>query len=72
MVLIFNQDFKFFGEFWKIIFKKLGIELLYFIIYHFQINRFNKRTNQIVKITLCFFLYTITNNRDLFSILPKI
>jgi hypothetical protein len=54
--IISNKDFKFIFEFWRIVFNKLEIKLLMSIVYHSQIDEQSKRTNQIVKIALRFFL----------------
>lgn len=57
--LITNRDLKFFSQFWTILFSKLGVKLLYNTAYYPQIDRSSKCTNQIVKIALCFFVYTL-------------
>ena len=54
--IIFNRNSKFVISFWKITFHHLKIALLYITIYHFQTNEQSERTNQIVKITLKYFL----------------
>jgi hypothetical protein len=54
--IISNRDFKFIFEFWRTVFNKFKIKLLMSIVYHSQTNEQSKRTNQIVKIALRFFL----------------
>ena len=54
--IISDRDSKFMFDFWQIIFRKLKIDLLTSIAYHSQTNDQSKRTNQIVKIALRFWL----------------
>ena len=54
--MIFDRDSKFVISFWKTTFHHLKIALLYITTYHSQANEQSKRTNQIVKIALRYFL----------------
>lgn len=54
--IISNRDSKFMFFFWRTIFKKLDVELLTFIANHSQTNDQSKRTNQIVKLALRYFV----------------
>ena len=65
--IIFNHDFKFLSDFWQAIFEKLEISLLTSMIYHSQINDQSECSNQIMKIALCFLLFSI--NESLWSFL---
>ena len=60
-VIIFDRDSKSLFKLWKTIFQSLEIELLYFTAYHSQSNEQSKRTNQIMKIALRYYLF---NNSD--------
>lgn len=53
---IFDKNFKFRFEFWKVLFKKLKIQLLINTTYHSQIDELSKRINQITKIVLRYFI----------------
>ena len=54
--IIFDKDSKFLSDFWKAMFKKLKTNLLLFTTYYSQTDEQSKRTNQIVKITLRYFI----------------
>ncbi len=54
--IISNKDLKFIFEFWRTVINKLKIKLLMSIAYHSQTDKQSKKTNQIVKIALRFFL----------------
>ncbi len=54
--IISNKNSKFVFEFWRTLFEKLNIKLLMSTAYHSQTDDQSKRTNQIVKIALRFFL----------------
>ena len=60
--IIFDRNFKFVFDLWKIVFKRLEIILLIIIAYYVQTNDMSKKINQIVKIA---FRYFITKNLDL-------
>ena len=57
--IIFDRNFKFVFDLWKIVFKRFEIILLMIIAYHAQTNNMSKRINQTVKIAL---RYLITKN----------
>lgn len=59
--LITDQDPKFLGKFQISLFEKLGVKLFYNIVYQLQIDSFSKKTNQTVKILLCFFVHLFKN-----------
>lgn len=50
--LIIDRNPKFVNKFWKILFAKLGVKLLYNMAYHLQTNGSSQRTNETVKIAL--------------------
>ena len=56
---ITDKDPKFFSKFWKALFTKLGVKLLYSIAYHPQTDGSSKRINQTVEIALQFFIYVL-------------
>ncbi len=63
--IIFNCNLKFLSDFWQATFEKLKILLLTSMIYHFQIDDQSEHSNQTVKITLWFLLFSI--NESLWS-----
>ena len=71
-IIISNKDFKFLSNFWKTVFKKLNVLLLYFIAYHFQTNDQSKRINQTMKITLRFLITTMNDFTQWSKMLSKI
>ena len=54
--IINDRDCKFLFSFWWTIFKRLNTKLLIFTVYHSQIDDQCKQTNQIVEITLHYYL----------------
>ena len=70
--IISNKNFQFFSNFWKTVFKKLNVLLLYFIAYHFQTNDQSKRINQTMKITLRFLMITMNDFTQWSKMLWKI
>ena len=70
--IISNKNFQFFSNFWKTVFKKLNVLLLYFIAYHFQTNDQSKRINQTTKITLRFLMITMNDFIQWSKMLSKI
>ena len=61
-VFIHDKDKKFLFVFWKMIFKKLSVQFLIFVVYHSQTNDQSERINQIVEIVL---RYALIVNLDL-------
>lgn len=57
--LITDRDPKFLSKFWKALFTKLGVKLLYSIAYHLQTDGSSKRTNQTMEIPLRFFIHAL-------------
>ena len=70
--LITDRDPKFLSSFWKALFIKLGVKLLYSTAYHLQTDGTSERTNQTVKIVLRFFVYAIDNPSRWSEVLPRI
>lgn len=52
--ILSDKDRKFFSKLWSVMFKKLGVKLLYSTAYYPQTNGQSKRSNQILEITLYF------------------
>ena len=50
------------SSFWRLIFQKLKIDLFTLVIYYFQTNIQFEKTNQIIEITLRFWLLNLENN----------
>ncbi len=59
--LITDCDPKFLNKFLTALFRKLRVKLLYSTAYHLETDGYSHRTNQMVEITLCFFVYVIDN-----------
>ena len=59
--IISNRDFKFFFDFWQIIFKRLKIAMLTSIVYHSQINDDFERINQMIEIIFRYFIIIYSN-----------
>lgn len=70
--LITNRDPKFLSKFWKALFTKLGMKLLYSTAYHPQTDGFSKRINQIVEIALRFFIHAQEDPTRWPEVLPQI
>ena len=47
-VIVSDRDVKFTGNFWKALFKGLGIQLNFSTVYHPQTNGQNERVNQVL------------------------
>ena len=60
-VILFDKNRKFLSELWITIFKYFDVKLLYFIVYHAQIDDQNEIINQIVEIILRYFIVTFDN-----------
>ena len=54
--IISDRNSKFMSEFWIVVFIKMKMSLLIFIIYHSQTNDQSKRTNQTIEIILKFYV----------------
>lgn len=70
--LITDHNPKFACKFWKTLFTKLEIKLLYSTAYHLQINGSSERTNQTIEIVLRFFVYAIEDFVRWPKVLPQI
>lgn len=65
-------DLKFLSKFWKTLYTKLGVQLLYNTTYHSQTDRFSERINSTVKSAMQFIIHAI---EDIFcwpEVLPQI
>lgn len=70
--LITDRDPKFLSKFWKALFTKLGIKLLFSTAYHPQTDGSSEQTNQTVEIALRFFVQTLENPSSWPEVLPRI
>ena len=48
-VIVSNRDTKFIGNFWKVLFKGLGTQLNFSIVYHTQTDGKTERVNQVLE-----------------------
>lgn len=71
-MLIINQDPKFLSKFWKALFEKLRVKLLYSIRYYLQTDNSSECTNQTVEIALQFFVHALKDLALWLEILPRI
>ena len=69
--IISDRDRKFLSKLWRAIFSKLDVLLLYFTIYHAQIDEQTKIFNQIVEIVLRFYLVIMKNSVNWSDVLLK-
>ena len=60
------------NDFWRAIFTRLKIKLLYNIVYHSQIDKQSKKINQKIKIVFRFYINTLNNSADWLMIIFKI
>ena len=60
-ILIFDRNRKFMKNFWRKIFIRFDVRLLYNTIYHSQIDEQSKRINQTIEIALRFFISVLNN-----------
>lgn len=70
--LITNKDSKFLSKFWKALFTKLEMKLLYSKAYHPQTDGSSERTNQTVEIVLQFFIHVLEDPTEWPEVLPQI
>ena len=68
-IIISNRDRKFLSDLWTALFDQLKIKLLYFTIYHSQIDETSERTNQTLKIVLRYHLMCLKNSKNWFTVL---
>ena len=61
-VFIYDKNRKFMSNFWRNVFKKLKMYFLTFVVYYFQTNNQNEKTNQTIKIV---FRYVLSINSNL-------
>ena len=61
-VFIHDKNRKFISNFWRNVFKKLKMHFLTFVVYYFQTNNQNEKTNQTMKIV---FRYVLSINSNL-------
>lgn len=70
--LITDRDSKFLCEFWKALFTKLEMKLLYSTVYYSQTDGFSKRINQTMEIALRFFIHALKDSAKWPEVLPQI
>ena len=70
--LITDRNPKFLSRFWKALFAKLGVNLLYSTAYHPQTDGSSERINQTVKIALWFFVHAMEDLSCWPKVLPQI
>ena len=61
-IIISNRDKKFLSDMWIVMFTKLNVKLLYFIVYHSQTNDSSKRINQTLEIIFRFLINTLKHS----------
>ncbi len=70
--LITDRDPKFLSKFWTALFAKLGVKLVYSMVYHPQTDNASECTNQTVEIALRFFVYAMDDPLRWPEVLPRI
>lgn len=70
--IISDRDRKFLSDFWKALFEKLGVKLLYSTAYHPQTDGSSERTNQTVEIALRFWMSTLDDLAEWPRTIPAI
>ena len=70
--IISDRDRKFLSDFWKTLFSKLGVKLLYSTAYHPQTDGSSERTNQTIEIALRFWMSTLDNVAEWPRTIPAI
>ncbi len=60
--IVLNQDFQFIFILWKLLCKRLNINLWFFTVYHFQIDDQSEQVNQNIKRYLWFFCLYMQND----------
>lgn len=70
--VISNRDPKFLGDFWKQIFCRLSVHLLYSTAYHPQTDGQSKRTNETIEIFLRYAIASLNDTTDWHLTLPHL
>ena len=68
-MLISDRNRKFMRDFWREIFTRLDVKLLYSTVYHSQIDEQSKRINQTIEIALRFLISVLNNSADWIEII---
>ena len=63
-IIISDRNRKFLSNLWIALFDQLEVKLLYFIVYHFQIDDASERTNQTLKIALRYHLMCLKDSKN--------
>ena len=71
-VILSDRDRKFLSAFWKEIFDRLGVALIYSTAYHPQTDGASERTNQTVEIALRYYLAALLDESEWPHCLPNI
>ena len=71
-IIISDRDRKFMSGFWRAVFTRLGVRLLYSTAYHPQTDGQSERTNQEIEIALRFHISTLDNPADWPVVIPRI
>ena len=70
-MILSDRDRKFLFDLWKSIFRTLKINLLYFTIYHSQIDDSSERINQTVEVVLRHYLLSMNNSTEWPDVLSR-
>lgn len=70
--LITDKNREFLSKFWKALFTKLGVKLIFSTVYHPQTDGSSKPTIQTVKIALQFFIHALEDPAKWPEVLPQI
>jgi hypothetical protein len=71
-VIILDRDRKFLSAFWKQLFTRLGVSLLYSTAWHPQTDGASKRINQTIEIALRYYFMTLEDVRQWPHCLPQL
>ena len=71
-IIISNRNRKFMNNFWRTIFTRLKVKLLYNIVYHLQIDEQSKKINQKIEIAFRFHINTLNNFANWWIIMLRI
>ena len=71
-MIILDRDRKFLSAFWKQLFTRLGVSLLYSTAWHPQTDGASERTNQTIEIALRYYFMTLEDVRQWPHCLPQL
>lgn len=71
-IIISNRDKKFLSKMWIVMFIKLDVKLLYFTIYHSQIDDQSERINQTMKIAFRFLISIMSYSNQWLKVLLRL